>query len=94
VNQVPDLQEYLGNDYKVYVDVNADHISDGTILPRHFFWEDGRRYDIDKILDIRPAASLKAGGLGLRYTVRVMNKKIFLFLEEDHGACRWFLERK
>ena len=89
-----DLQEYLTNDIKVYVDVNVDHLTDGTILPRWFLWEDGRRYDVDKILDIRPAASLKAGGIGMRYTVRVMNKKTFMFLEEYQGANRWFMERR
>ena len=89
-----ELQEYLTNDYKVYVDVNADHMADGTILPRTFVWEDGRRFEVDSVQDVRPAASLRAGGVGLRYTVLVRNKPTYMFLEEDNGVARWFMERK
>ena len=88
------MQDYLVNDYKVYVDVNEDHKADGTILPLSFVWEDGRRYTVDKIIDVRPAASLKAGGAGLRYTVLVRQKEAYMFLEEDHDVFRWFMERK
>ena len=89
-----ELQDYMANDHKVYVDVNADFSSDGQLFPRSFVWEDGKRYEVDKIIDVRRAASLKAGGAGLRYTVRVRSKETYLFLEEDHGIDRWFMERK
>ena len=89
-----DVQDYMKNDYKVYVEVNADFKTDGTLYPRSFVWEDGRRYEVDRILDVRPAASLKAGGAGLRYTVRTCNREAFLFLEEERGLDRWFMERK
>lgn len=87
-------QDYLQNDYKVYVEVNVDHKADGSIFPRSFIWENGNRYSVDKVIDVRPAASLKAGGAGLRYTVCSCNKEVFMFLEEDHGVDRWFMERK
>ena len=86
--------DYLTNDSKVYVEVNADHLPDGSILPRSLVWENGRRFRVDRILDVRPAASLKAGGAGLRYTVRVHDKETFMFLEDDHGVNRWFMERR
>ena len=89
-----ELQDYLINESKVYVSVNVDHQKDGSILPRSFVWEDGAHYTVDDILDVRPAASLKAGGAGLRYTVRVCEKKTYMFLEEDHGVERWFMERR
>ena len=89
-----DLQEYMINDYKVYVEVNADFKTDGTLYPRSFVWEDGRRYEVDKILDVRPAASLKAGGAGLRYTVRIRDRETSLYLEGERGPGRWFMERK
>ncbi|MDR0491060.1 MAG: hypothetical protein LBH28_07435 [Oscillospiraceae bacterium] len=81
-------------DIKVYVDVNEDRMKDGKVVPLSFVWEDGRRYEIDRILDVRPAASLKAGGAGMRYTVRVRNRETYMFLEEDSGAVKWFMERK
>ena len=89
-----DLQDYLINDYKVYVEVNEDHRPDGTILPRSFVWEDGRRYTIDRVIDVRQAASTKAGGTGLRYTVIVRQREVYMFLEEVRDLRRWFMERK
>jgi len=89
-----ELQSYLANKFKAYVDVNVDHMADGRVLPRSIVWEDGRRYAVDRIIDIRPAVSLKAGGCGLRYTIRVGEKETCMYLEEDHGVSRWFMERK
>lgn len=75
---------------KVYVSVEARFEPDGRIIPTSVTWEDGHRYDIDRILDIRRAASLKAGGAGIRYTVRIGRQETFLFLEDR----RWFVERR
>ena len=75
---------------KVFVSVTAEFDTDGRLTPLSFVWEDGHRYAIDKVMDVRRAASLKAGGIGLRYTCRVCGIQTYLFLEED----RWFMERK
>lgn len=75
---------------KVYVEVTARFDTGGSVIPENIIWEDGRRFDIDRVLDIRPAASLKAGGCGIRYTCRINGKETFLFLEEN----RWFVEAK
>ena len=93
-----DLEELLKNDDKVYVRVNEDRMPDGTLLLNHFYWEDGRKCIINRVTDIRPSHSTKAGGFGIRYTVdfsiegedapRSYTK--YLFLEED----RWFMERE
>ena len=93
-NAIVDHKPYMENDMKVYVDVNEDRLKDGRLIPRSFVWEDGNRYDIDGVLDMRPAASLKAGGVGMRYTVRVRNRERHMFLEEERGVGRWFIERK
>ena len=89
-----DYRPLMQCDFKVYVDVNEDRLKDGRIVPLSFVWEDGNRYEIDRVIDIRPAASLKAGGAGLRYTVRVRHRETFMFLEEDSGVSKWFMERK
>ena len=60
-------QEYR----KVYIDVYAVMLQDGTVKPRRFLWEDGATYKIDRILHITPAASTKVGGRGIRYTVMI-----------------------
>ena len=56
---------------KVYVAVRADFRDDGVMFPREITWEDGRRYEIDRVTDIRQAPSLKAGGQGEYYGNRV-----------------------
>jgi len=75
---------------KVFVTVTAEFDPEGRLTPLSFVWEDGHRYEIDRVLDTRRAASLKAGGMGLRYTCRVRGIQTYLFLEEG----RWFMERK
>ena len=82
------MQEQLSP--KVYVTVVAKFDPDGKLIPLSVEWEDGRVFAVDKVLDIRRAASLKAGGSGIRYTVMICRKETYLFLEED----RWFVERR
>lgn len=89
----------MGQQAKVYVEVAATFREDGTMLPRSLVWEDGRRYEIDKVLDIRQAAALRAGGQGDRYTIRVQGKESYLFFERNKSLSganigRWFAERK
>ena len=74
---------------KINLQVNADFDLDGNIRPRAITWEDGRVYEIDWIMDIRRAASLKAGGLGTRYICRIRGKTVALFNDEGH----WFMEK-
>ena len=73
---------------KVYVEVAAIFSPEGQILPRQIRWEDGTVFAVDRVVDIRRAAALKAGGCGLRYTVRIGGRQTYLFLDED----RWFVE--
>lgn len=72
---------------KQYVSVTAKFDSDGNILPLSIHWDDGRSFDIDRITDIRYAASLKIGGAGIRYTCRIKQNEKYLFLEDN----RWFV---
>ncbi|MEL4105636.1 hypothetical protein AAFA46_02175 [Oscillospiraceae bacterium WX1] len=86
-------------DKKVYVRVTAAFSENGLLMPLSLFWEDGREYPIDRVLDIRPAAALKAGGQGDRYTIRTNGRESFLFFERspkisDPTLGRWFVERR
>jgi len=73
---------------KIIVKVLAEYEVDGRIIPKAIIWDDGRIFEIDRVSDVRMAASLKAGGVGLRYTCRIRNKELYLFLEET----KWFVE--
>ena len=78
------------NDNKVYVDVVAEFTKDGRIVPKSFTWSDGHVYEVQKVTDIRRVASLKAGGVGMRYTCIVDGRESHLFYEEN----KWFLEKR
>lgn len=77
-----------GNPHKIYVKVRADFQLDGRIIPLKFRPEDGETVVIDQILDVRQAATLKAGGQGMRYTCRVGERLLYLFHERE----KWFVE--
>ena len=73
---------------KINLEVNADFDIDGNIRPRAITWEDGRVFEIDRILDARMAPAMVAGGLGMRYICRIRGKVVKLFNDEGN----WFME--
>jgi len=75
---------------KRYVAVVARHDENGRVVPLSIEWDDGRVFPIDEVRDVRRAASLKTGGDGMRYTVRVGRNITYLFFEDP----RWFVEEK
>ena len=76
---------------KRYVEVCASFSSDGLLTPLWILWEDGRRYEIDRVIRAERAASRRAGGVGIRYTCMVCGQRVYLFYEENY---RWFVEAK
>ena len=76
------------NDAKIFVKVRADHLLDGSVRPLMLRAEDGPAMRIDRLLDVREAPSLKAGGQGVRYTCQVENRQLYLFYDEPY----WFIE--
>ena len=80
----------IGSREKRYVKVVSSTDEDGAVTPLSVEWEDGRVYEIDRVLDRRRAASLKVGGCGMRYLVRIGQATTYLFYE---GPC-WYVEAK
>ena len=77
----------VSNNLKVYVPVDVE------------FREDGTKYEIDRVTDIRQAAAMRAGGQGDRYTVMIDGKQSYLFFERSasltgNNIGRWFVERR
>lgn len=93
------MQTTTTESVKVYVPVLVAFNSEGIMYPRALVWEDGHRYDIDKVLEIRQAAAMKAGGQGDRYKIRVNGQESYLFFERSaqmtgNNIGRWFVERR
>lgn len=76
---------------KVYVEVRARHLIDGTCRPETIKFENDEVYEIDRVKQCCRAASTKVGGTGLRYTVMICGKETYLF-DEENG--KWFVEVK
>ena len=74
---------------KINLKVNVDFELDGTIRPRSITWTDGRVFEIDRVLDMRQAPAMAAGGLGMRYICRIRGRVVKLFNDEGH----WFMEK-
>ena len=82
---------------RVYVDVHVSFDLDGKMRPQALVCTNGRIYEIDRVLDVRPAYAEKAGGQGDRYRVRMHGVEKELFFEHNpdmSSPCigRWFVE--
>ena len=73
---------------KRYVVVEARFDEGGGMRPLCVVWEDGRRFSVVRVMEVRRAASLKAGGTGLRYRCLIGGRDRYLFFEDP----RWFVE--
>lgn len=74
---------------KCYVEVIADHDTGGGVTPLAIIWEDGRRFEVDRVMERRYAASMKVGGHGMRYAIEVGGRQKFLW----HDERGWYVER-
>ena len=88
-----------GEAYKVYVSVFVEHRSDGTMLPREIIWEDGQKYEIDRVIDIRPAYAAKSRRARRSLHHQVNGARTYLYFERSTNLTgntigRWFVERK
>ncbi len=80
---------------KVFVSVLLAVDTDGKNRPYRIKFEDDPVYEnqvfkVDRVKDVRRAASLKVGGTGIRYTVIICGKESYLFNDEN----KWFVEAK
>jgi hypothetical protein len=77
---------------KKYVKVDATITELGQLIPRKIYYDELHVYEIDKVLEVRKAVSLKVGGVGLMYRVRICNKETRIFF--DDYLFKFFIENK
>ena len=75
---------------KKYVDMIVQYTEDGQIIPLAVRWSPDQLYEIDRVLDVQRAASLRAGGTGIRYLCRIKGRERYIWLEEN----KWFVDVK
>lgn len=79
-----------GDVKKVNVQVEAWFSEDGAVHPTCVIWNDGARYTVHSVLDVRPGVSLLANSAGMRYTVRIGSSVTYLY----QTGIGWFVEQK
>ncbi len=84
---------------KEYIGVDVHFDADGTMVPRIIEWNDGHKYEIERVVNIQMAPAMKAGGQGDRYTVMIGGQQRYLFFEHgpeygDEKIGKWFVERR
>ena len=83
----------------VYVTVDVRMSRDKHPTPRAIIWTDGRRYEIERVISMRPGTAAKSGNQGDRYTVQINGQQRYLYFEHNPKADSpdvgwWFVERK
>lgn len=75
---------------KKYVPVLVHFDKEGKMTPVTIEFDEGKKFEIDKIMDVRRAACQSVGGVGDRYTVRIQGRDSYLWFEKG----RWFVAAK
>ncbi len=84
---------------RTYVAVVATFDAEGQMMPKEIIWEDGRKFSIDRVTDVRQAPAIRSGGQGERYTIHVLGRESYLFFERSVAKTgshigKWFVEPK
>ena len=72
---------------RIFVDVLAQ-FHGGRVRPVSLTLNDGRRFSIDRVTDVRRAPS-KSGGAGLRYTCVIKEREVPLYFDECENVW-WY----
>ncbi len=62
----------------------------GRLHPLLIEFDEGHKYFVDHVLDVRRAACERVGGVEDRYTCRIQGRESYLWFEKG----RWFVEEK
>ena len=74
---------------KKFVRVILEIDENGRKTPKTIIYND-EKFEIDRVIDIKKCPSMKVGGIGERYTVRIRGKETYIFFENN----KWFVEEK
>jgi hypothetical protein len=85
-------QESFKKYERKYVDVLCLNKADGTLIPKVIYFDSYHKYEVDKVLDIRQAPSLKSGGAGTRFLIKILGKETYIYYDEY--LRQWFVDAK
>ncbi|NCB65202.1 hypothetical protein [Anaerotruncus rubiinfantis] len=71
---------------KHYVEVDCRFDKDGILIPKRINWDDGRKWEIAKVLHTCDAP--QHNHEGIRYTIKIGRAEKFLYRE----GSRWYVD--
>ena len=74
---------------KKFVKVILEIDENGGKTPKTIIYND-QKFEVDRVIDVKKCPSMKVGGIGERYTIRVKGKETYIFFENN----KWFVEEK
>ncbi len=74
---------------KTFVKVLTEIDQEGKKTPKVIEWQ-GKKFEIDRVLDVKQCVSMKVGGVGERYRVRICDNITYIYFENN----KWFVEEK
>lgn len=82
-----------------FVSVTVIFDESGKMIPKIIHWDESHDYKIENIRRIQPAASLKNGIDGDRYTVYIKGRETFLYFSHSMNTSnlnsgRWYVKLK
>ena len=71
---------------RTFIDVECLLLNDGTVIPQKLLWNDGRSWEITRVL--HSCTSLDGEFEGIRYTVLIGNSEREIYLT----GSRWYVD--
>ena len=75
--------------YKRYIEVDVHTDKYGNLTPIAIYWDDGKRYEVDKILEKPRQKASPVGGCGILYVCKIQGQVRNIYFEQGY---RWFIE--
>ena len=77
---------------KIYVETLVRFPAEGGMRPVAVIWENGSRFEIDRIKFIDRAPARVSAVMPMRYTCVMGGREKYLYFEEE--GLRWLVERE
>ena len=71
------------------IGMRVEYDFDGSITKLVIIWPDGREFEVDQLIDVKPTITI-GSGFGKRYRCRVKNKEVSLYRGDEDG--RWYIK--
>ena len=77
---------------KIYVCVAVEFSAEGKMKPLYIEWENGRRYYVDRVGEVKYAPAHVGAEIPVRFACEISGFKRYLYYEDT--LKKWFVEKE